>query len=279
MSAIDETLPAAGEPRLSLISGEWILRIIVPVAVFVISLLAWEGYVAFYDIKPFDLPAPSLVFRTLLKDWGTLSGSLLVTLQTTFLSLLIAVVGGVLLAILFSLSKWVELALFPYTIIMQVTPVIAIAPLLLIHFSAQTAILICAFLVGFFPILANTAVGLASADHNLVDLFQLSRASRWQTLVLLRLPSMLPYFLTGLRIAGGLSLIAAIVAELAAGSAGQGSGLAYRIVESGYRLNIPRMYAALVLISLSGIAIFVFFNLVSHLLLGRGHDSARRREA
>ena len=130
---------------------------------------------------------------------------------------------------------------------------------------------------GRFPILSNMALGLASADHNLIDLFDLYKASRWKQLILLRLPAALPYFLGGLRIAGGLALIGAIVAEIAAGSAGQGAGLAYRIVEAGYRLNIPRMFAALVLISASGILIYLVFTLLSYVLLSRWHDSARER--
>ena len=161
---------------------------------------------------------------------------------------------------------------------MQVTPVISIAPLLLVYLSSSAAVLVCAFLVAFFPILSNTALGLASADHNLLDLFELYGASQWQQLRLLRMPSALPYFLGGLRIGGGLALIGAIVAEIAAGSAGSGSGLAYRIMESGYRLNIPRMFAALFLISITGITIFLFFTGVSYILLHRWHDSARTRE-
>ncbi len=203
---------------------------------------------------------------------------MLVTLRITFEALVAAVLGGVALAMLFAQSRIVERAFFPFAVIMQVTPVIAIAPLLLIYLSANAAVLVCAFLVAFFPILSNTALGLASADHNLLDLFQLYGASRGQQLAWLRVPSALPYFLGGLRIGGGLALIGAIVAEIAAGSAGQGAGLAYRIVESGFRLNIPRMFAALLLISVAGIMIYLVLTAFSHLLLRRWHDSARGRE-
>jgi NitT/TauT family transport system permease protein len=202
----------------------------------------------------------------------------LITLSITFEALIAAIVGGVSLALGFRLWRPLERAFFPFAVVMQVTPVISIAPLLLVYLSSSTAVLVCAFLVAFFPILANTALGLASADHNLIDLFELYGASKWQQLVLLRLPSALPYFLGGLRIGGGLALIGAIVAEIAAGSAGQGAGLAFRIVESGFRLNIPRMFAALFLISVTGILIFVFFTGLSWLLLHRWHDSARGRE-
>jgi NitT/TauT family transport system permease protein len=258
-------------------SRERMLDWILPVAVFCLMLGLWEAVVRIEAIPPYVLPAPSRIARTLVTDWGTLSGSLLVTLRITFEALFAAVVGGVALAILFAQWKWVERSFFPFAVVLQVTPIVAIAPLLLVYLDSQTAVLVCAFLVAFFPILSNTALGLASADHNLIDLFDLYRASRWRQLVLLRLPAALPYFLGGLRIGGGLALIGAIVAEIAAGSAGSGSGLAFRIVEAGYRLNIPRMFAALALISATGILIFLALTLLSHLLLARWHESARRR--
>jgi NitT/TauT family transport system permease protein len=249
-----------------------------PALVFAAALGAWELFVRLDHVPPYVLPAPSLIARTLASDWPILSGSLVVTLTVTFEALLAAVVGGLALAVLFAQWKWVERAFLPFAVALQVTPIVAIAPLLLVYLQPQQAVLACAFLVAFFPILANTALGLASVDHNLVDLFDLYRAPRWRQLLLLRLPAALPYFLGGLRIGGGLALIGAIVAEIAAGSAGQGSGLAFRIVEAAYRLNIPRMFAALFLISATGIAIFLFFTLLSHVLLGRWHDSARARD-
>ena len=254
------------------------LEFVFPAIALTLALFAWEGAVRFFEVPVFILPAPSVILLTLIKDWGTLSGSLLVTLTITLEALGLAVVGGVALAILFAQWRIVERAFFPFAVVMQVTPIVAIAPLLLIYLSANAAVLVCAFLVAFFPILANTTLGLSSADHNLLDLFQLCRASRWQQLVWLRMPSALPYFLGGLRIGGGLALIGAVVAELAAGTSGQGEGLANRIVESGFRLNVPRMFAALVLISLTGILIYLFLTTISHLLLHRWHDSARKRE-
>ncbi|HEY9567911.1 MAG TPA: ABC transporter permease, partial [Thalassobaculum sp.] len=231
------------------------------------------------DIPPYILPGPARVLRSLVDDWGTLWPSLLVTLEITALALVVATFGGLLLAVLFAQSKWVELSFFPYAVVLQVTPVIAIAPLILIYVdSVHLALLICAWIVAFFPILSNTTLGLNSADHNLLALFRLYGASRWQTLRHLRLPSAMPYFLAGLRIAGGLALIGAIVAEFAAGSAGTSSGLAYRILESGYRLEIPRMFASLLLISLTGIVIFLALTLLQHLILRRWHESAARPE-
>lgn len=249
-----------------------------PALVFAGFLGAWEAVVRVAQIPPYILPAPSLIAATLVKDWGLLSSSLLVTLTITLEALAAATVGGVALAVLLAQSRWIERAFLPFAIVLQVTPVIAIAPLLLVWLEPSTAVLVCAFIVAFFPILSNTALGLASTDHNLVDLFELYRASRWRQLLWLRLPAALPYFFSGLRIAGGLALIGAIVAELAAGAAGQGTGLAFRITEAGFRLNIPRMFAALTLISLTGIAIYVALAALSRLFLGRWHESARARE-
>ncbi len=254
-------------------------RIILPAVIGTLALIAWDLTVRLNEIPHYILPGPGLVLESLIEDWDTLFGSLLVTLRITFSALLIAIVGGVGLAVLFSLSPWIERSFYPFAVILQVTPVISIAPLILIYVDdTLTAQLICAWIVAFFPILANTTLGLKSADHNLTDLYRLYGASRWQTLRHLRLPSAMPYFLGGLRIAGGLSLIGAIVAEFAAGTAGAGSGLAYRILEAGYRLNIPRMFAALILISITGILIFLFFSILSHLLLRTWHESALRTD-
>jgi NitT/TauT family transport system permease protein len=250
-----------------------------PLAVLAASIFAWHLVVSINDIPPYVLPGPLLVAETLIQDWPILWSSLLTTLLTTFEGFVAAVVGGIALALLFSQSKWLELALLPYAVILQVTPVIAIVPLLLIYLPQQTAVVACAWIVAFFPVLSNTMLGLNSVDRNLAGLFKLYGASRWQMLRYLKLPAALPHMLGGLRIAGGLSLIGAVVAEIAAGSAGAGSGLAYRIAESGYRLNIPRMFAALLLLSVAGVVIYMALALVSHLLLRRWHESALRKES
>jgi NitT/TauT family transport system permease protein len=258
--------------------SERALRIGLPILVLVLGLLVWDLVVRAFAIPPFVLPSPGLVLSTLIADGGLLWQSLLVTLATTFEGFLLAAVGGIGLAILFSQSRLVEYSLYPYAVILQVTPIVAIAPLLLIYLPQPLAVLACAWIVAFFPVLANTTLGLSSVDHNLIALFELYKASRWQLLWNLKLPSALPQMLAGLRIAGGLSLIGAVVAEIAAGSAGAGSGLAYRIAESGYRLNIPRMFAALLLLSLVGIAIFFVLSALSHMVLRRWHESAVKRE-
>jgi NitT/TauT family transport system permease protein len=251
-----------------------VLRVVLPVIVLALSLAAWELVVRLAHIPPYVLPAPSLILQTFIADRVLLTQSLLVTLITTLEGFLLAAIGGVGLAVLFNLSRLLEYSFYPFAVILQVTPIVAVAPLLLIYLPQPLAVLACAWIVAFFPVLANTTLGLNSIDRNLADLFALYGASRGQVLWNLKLPSALPYILGGLRIAGGLSLIGAVVAEIAAGSAGAGSGLAYRIVESGYRLNIPRMFAALVLLSIAGIVIFYLLAFVNHIALRRWHESA-----
>ena len=258
--------------------NDHVLRIVLPDAALALGVLCWDLVVRVNALPPYILPGPGLVVSTLIADWPILWTSLLATLETTLAGLMLAVVGGVGLAIAFNQSRLIEHSFYPYAVILQVTPVVAIAPLLLIYLPQQAAVLACAWIVAFFPVLANTTLGLNSVDHNLADLFRLYGASRWQVLWELKLPSALPHMLAGLKIAGGLSLIGAVVAEITAGSAGAGSGLAYRIAESGYRLNIPRMFAALLLLSVAGVVIFFLLSALSHLVLRRWHESAVGRE-
>jgi NitT/TauT family transport system permease protein len=250
-----------------------------PVVVGLLVLGLWEGLTRWLAVPFYVLPGPVVIATALVEDFRLLTDSLLVTLQVAVLALLAAVTFGGLLAVLFAQSRWVERAFFPYAVILQVTPIVSIAPLILIWVNDVTlSLLICAWIVAFFPVLSNTVLGLNSADRNLVELFHLYGATRWQTLLLLRMPAALPFFLAGLRVAGGLALIGAVVAEFVAGSGGTGSGLAFRIMEAGLQLKIPRMFAALVLISACGIAIFAALGLLQHLLLRRWHESAMRPE-
>jgi len=218
--------------------------------------------------------------KALVADWSTLAGSLLVTVRITLEALAAAVVVGGLLAILFSLSRWIEQSLFPYAIILQVTPIVAIAPLIIIWVSdTRVALVLCATIVALFPIVSNTTLGLRSVDPGLLDLFRLHRATRWQTLVRLRVPSALPYFFAGLRVSAGLALIGAVVAEFVAGTGGTVSGLAYQILLSGLQLNIPRLFAALFLIALTGIVLSMLAALAAWISLRRWHESEIARES
>jgi NitT/TauT family transport system permease protein len=260
--------------------------LLAPVLVGILMLGAWEAGVRISGIPPYLLPGPILVLQTLVKDWGQLFPSLLITLQITVVAFVAAVVSGLLVAILFAQSKWIERSFFPYAVILQTTPIVAIAPLIIIWVrqavpgegSTFVSLVICAWIVAFFPILSNTILGLNSADHNLLNLFQLYRSSRWQTLIYLRLPSALPYFLGGLRISGGLALIGAVVAEFVAGTGGTQSGIAYQILMSSFNLQIPRMFAALLMTTVLGVAIFAGLTLLSDVLLRNWHESAVKQE-
>jgi NitT/TauT family transport system permease protein len=254
-------------------------RIAAPLAIGLVFLLLWQAVVTIERIPPYILPAPLRVAQSLWMDGPSLLSSLLVTLKVTLAALAAAAFFGGAIALLFSRSRLLELSLFPYAVILQVTPIVAIAPLIIIWVRQPfLALLVCAWIVAFFPIVSNTTLGLNSADRNLIALFRLYGASPGQTLYYLRLPTALPYFLAGLRISGGLSLIGAVVAEFVAGTGGTQTGLAFRILEAGYRLAIPRLFAALFLLSLTGIVIYLALDLLSRFLLRHWHESAAGEE-
>jgi NitT/TauT family transport system permease protein len=254
---------------------KWLL----PLIVAVIAIALWKGLVVALDIKPFLLPGPDLVLQTLIKDWGLLGGSLYNTMKITFFAFVTAVVVGSLIAFAFVQSKWIETAFFPYAVLLQVTPIVAIAPLIIIWVKNPTvSLVICATIVALFPMISNTTLGLRSVNPGLASYFKMNRATRWQTLVRLRIPSAAPYFFGGLRISSGLALIGAVVAEFVAGTGGTGVGLAYQILQSGYQLNIPRMFAALLLITVAGVLLFVLMNWLSKLALGHWHESEVKHE-
>ena len=256
------------------------LDIIAPVILGIIVLTAWEISVQVMNIPPYLLPGPVLVLKTLIQEWNELFMSLLITIKITVVALVVAVVSGVLIAMLFAQNKLIERSLFPYAVILQTTPIVAISPLIIIWLRDNTfaALILCAWIIAFFPIISNTTLGLNSVDKNLSEMFKLYGASRWQTLIYLRFPSALPYFLGGLRISGGLALIGAVVAEFVAGTGGSRSGIAYQILMSSYNLEIPRMFAALLLTTVLGIAIFVLFTVVSDFLLKDWHESAMNKD-
>ena len=251
---------------------------LLPLGVVLALLLAWELAVRATGIPAYTLPTPLLVMQTLVANFGSLALSWWVTLKITFGALALACAGGVLIAVVFTLSPLLERALFPLVVVLQVTPIVAVAPLILIYVESTTAaLLLCAWIVAFFPILSNTVLGLRAADAQLRELFTLYGASRWQRLRLLRVPAALPYFLAGLRISGGLSLIGAVTAEMVAGAAGRETGLASRILEASFRTETPKMFAALTLLVATGVMIFWLTNALSRWLLGPWHISQPER--
>jgi NitT/TauT family transport system permease protein len=251
-----------------------VLRIAAPALIAVLLLAAWQGLVVAYDVPAYIVPSPSIVLRTLVADRALLADALGVTLGIALTALAIATVLGTLVALVFAQSRWIEMSFFPYAVLLQVTPIVAIAPLIIIWVKdTRIALVLCAVVVAIFPIIANTTLGLKSVDRGLLDLFRMCRATRWQVLTRLRMPGALPYFFGGLRIASGLSLIGAVVAEFVAGTGGQGAGLAYQILLAGMQLNIPRLFAALLLIAGAGIALFAATVWLSHAVLSRWHES------
>lgn len=250
-----------------------------PAAVAVLLLALWQGLVVAFEVPVFLVPSPLRVWQALVEDGGLLFAALLNTLKITLLAFALAVVLGTAIAFAFVQSRVVETALFPYAVLLQVTPVVAIAPLIVIWVKDPTAsLVVCAALVALFPVIANTTLGLRSVDPGLLAYFRLQGATRWQTLLRLRIPSALPYFFGGLRISSGLALIGAVVAEFVAGTGGTGTGLAYQILFAGYQLNIPRMFAALALIAVAGVALFALMAGLSRWALAGWHDSETAHE-
>ena len=252
--------------------GFW--RVAAPLGIGIALLLAWQIVCTLLEVPPYLVPSPVLIAKTLVADWGMLMESLLVTLKITFLAFALAVMLGVAIAFVFVQSRFIEVSLFPYAIILQVTPIVAIAPLIIIWVKDTTAALtVCATIMALFPIISNTTLGLRCVNPGLLNLFRLNKATRWQTLWRLRIPSALPYFFGGLRISSGLALIGAVVAEFVAGTGGTGSGLAYQILQAGFQLNIPRLFAALLLITLTGILLFWLMSALSRAMLAGWHES------
>ena len=271
MSTTTLSAPAAAG---GVFANPTLVRVGAPFAVGVVLIALWETICRVFDVPVFLVPAPSVIARTLAEDWPLLSSALLTTLKVTFLAFVLAVVLGVAAAFLFVQSRVMEISLFPYAIVLQVTPIVAIAPLIIIWVRQPTlAMVICATIVALFPIISNTILGLRSVNPGLLNLFRLNRATRWQTLHRLRVPSALPYFFGGLRISSGLALIGAVVAEFVAGTGGTASGLAYQILQAGFQLNIPRLFAALFLITVTGVVLFTLMAMLSKWALGDWHES------
>jgi NitT/TauT family transport system permease protein len=277
------TPPASRKPRPSRrrdAPQQWRLRrVLYPLLVALVLVGGWQGLVTGLDLPHYLVPSPVLMVQTLVDNFAQLMLALWVTVKVTVLAFVLATVVGVAISFLFVQSRTIETAFFPYAILLQVTPIVAVAPLIIIWVRNPTgAMVVCAALVALFPIISNTTLGLRSVDPDLQSYFRMNRASRLQTLWRLRIPSALPYFFGGLRISSGLSLIGAVVAEFVAGTGGTGAGLAYQILQAGFQLDIPRMFAALFLISLTGVALFVLMAWWSRRVLGGWHASEVSQE-
>ncbi|MDE1166625.1 MAG: ABC transporter permease [Pseudomonas sp.] len=262
-----------------LLARESAQRVIIPAVIALLLVLAWQVALVALKVPSYLIPTPWLTLTTLVQDWNVLGPALLFTLKITLMSFALSVLIGVAIAFVFVQSRMIEVAFFPYAVLLQVTPIVAIAPLIIIWVRDTTlAMVVCSTLMAVFPIISNTALGLRSVSPGLLAYFKLRRSSRLQVLMRLRVPTALPYFFAALRISCGLALIGAVVAEFVAGTGGANTGLAYQILQAGFQLNIPRMFAALLLISLAGIALFAGMSLLSQKAIGHWHDSEAQRD-
>jgi NitT/TauT family transport system permease protein len=272
---------ATGERRRQIRTAA-VLRWGAPVAVCVLVLAAWEAVVRVGEIPSYKLAAPSLIVQTMYARWPELAAAWTVTVKTMLVALVAAVATGVVLAAAFSMSRVLEASLLPYAVVLQVTPLVAVAPFIVMWVGLERVWLtqvVCAWIVAFFPILSNMAIGLRSVDGGLRDMFDLYGATRWQKLRLLLAPSALPYFLAGLKVSANLALVGAVVGEFVIGPEAERPGLASVILAGITRLDTPMMLAALVLVSLTGVVTFFGVELLSRWLLGGWHESSLRSEA
>jgi NitT/TauT family transport system permease protein len=257
-----------------LIERPWVRNALAPILVGILVLILWQTVCVLRHIPSFLFPAPSDIGASLVENLPTLLWALASTMKVTLLAFALAAVIGTLTAFLFVQSKVIEVSLFPYAIMLQVTPIVAVAPLIIILVKDTFwSLTLCATVIAIFPIISNTTIGLRSVDPGLLSYFRMNKASRWQVLWRLRVPSALPFFLAGLRISSGLALIGAVVAEFVAGTGGRSAGLAYEILQSSFQLDIPRMFAALLLITVTGVLLSACMALLSKALLG-WHDSS-----
>jgi len=267
--------PASGRSKIKLP-----LNYVLPILAGICFLAGWQAFVTFYNVPKFILPTPTLIVETMIKDAPALLSALKFTAIITLSAFALAVITGIVVGVILSQNRALEMTLWPYAVIMQVTPVLAIAPLIIIWVGLDNvwlALLVLAWLVAFFPMLSNTALGMKSTDHGLRNVFELYGSSRWKRFRYLQLPSALPYILGGARISAGLSVIGAVVAEFQAGT-GNATGLAWTIVEAGTMLNVPRMFAALFLLSAFGLSIWYLTTFLQRLWLRRWHESELTQE-
>jgi len=245
--------------------------ILAPAALIALLLGAWEAACRLLDIPAYFLPPPSAVACSLVADAATLAGSALNTLAMALAALLVAAAVAFALALASALSRTLERAVRPLAVALQVTPVVAVAPLVAIWAGVahpERAVIALAALVAFFPIFSGALTGLKSVDRDLEHLFDLYGATPAQKLWRLRLPSSAPFLLEGLRVAAGLAVIGAVVAEFVAGS-GAAQGLAWRILEAGNRLQTARMMAAVVALALLAGLLHLAFTVAERRLLHR----------
>jgi ABC-type nitrate/sulfonate/bicarbonate transport system permease component len=256
--------------RLRRLTGHW-----GPAALIVLVLLGiWEGYVRLWAVPKWLLPAPSVITMTVIVSRSLLLDHTLVTLLEVVIGFGLALLCGVLLACGIAASQTLERALYPFVIASQMVPIIVIAPLLLIWVGyGLTPKIIVVALTAFFPIVVNMADGLKSVDPDAVNLLRTMGASRWQIFVKVQVPTSLPFLFSGLRIAMAVSVIGAVIGEWM----GSSQGLGYLMIRSKPQFLTERVFAAIVVLSVMGVALFTLVGIVEKLAIPWWHNELRQR--
>jgi NitT/TauT family transport system permease protein len=246
-------------------------------AVFAGLLLLWQGLVVLLHLPPYMLPTPLAVATAVAGRFSSLAGSLLITSEEAAGGLAASIVAGLLIALLFAQFRWIRRMFYPYTILLQTVPILAVAPLILMWVGPGTlSVTIVAFIICLAPIIANATQGLISVEPNLVHLFLMHNASRLQILTRLRLPHAIPSLFVGIRIAAGISVIGAITGELFAGSSRVGEGgLGYSILYASSQLQTDYLFALVLAATVLGFAFFFAVMFLEWYFLHNWHESAR----
>jgi len=254
----------------------WILQTVLPpLSLFLMITVVWQAAVVVYQIKPYLLPSPLAVGAALIRDGSRLGRALAYTGAASLLGFSASLIVGTLIAFAFSQSRMLRNSSYPYFIFLQTVPIVAIAPLIVRWCgNGFQSVVLVAFILSLFPILSNATQGLLHIDPDLLDLFRLNNASRWQMLVKLRFPNAVPAICTGARTASGLAVVGAIVGEFFVGYGSRRFGLGYLINATNDQLELDRLFAAVLTSTLFGIAIFASINVVSATILRRWYDQA-----
>lgn len=255
------------------------LKYLGPILALVVFLSIWQFIPTLLDIKPFILPKPTDVVSAAIEDWALLWPAMQITIFESVIGFILSAIVGIGISILLASSRVLEISLYPYTVILQTIPIVAIAPIIVIWFgSGFNSIVIISFLIGFFPIVSNTLMGLNSVDKNMGDLFKLYNANKWQTMFKLRIPAAMPFIMSGLKVSCTLAIIGSITGEYIAGIGGGKGGLGYAITVAAVQLKTPYLFACAITGALFGIVFYLLVSMISRLVLKSWHESAMKVE-
>lgn len=281
-----ERQTAAGRPVVGTAARRNVLVRLVdavwrPLVVFGLFVAGWATLTAtVYKDRGYLLPSPSAVVEAAVTNAAELRDATLITLYESALGFGSAIAIGITAAIIMSQAKWLERSLYPYAVMLQTVPIVAVAPVIVLWFGYnQTSVIVISFMIALFPIINNTLVGLLSSDRNHVDLFRLHKAGRFTQFIKLRLPSALPYMFAGLRVSAGLSVIGAIVGEFIIGAGGSEGGLGVKVIFSQSKLDTSMLFAEVLAATGLGLSFFMLVSLLGSVLLRNWHESAMSTEA